>query len=134
MLAVIGALASAAVTASAFVPGAPRLPGWPAQIALMVGVLLFAAMTVREHGGFPDRRTQRQIWAAWRKSLPAWMRTLMYAINWGCVLLSVYTFFTATTDTHMTGEQFNGYTGPIALAVNVSVLVYASARRREASV
>jgi hypothetical protein len=129
LLAVIGVLASAAVTASAFVPGAARLPEWLAQTALVVAMVLFAAMLVREHGGFPDRRAQREIWTAWWKTLPVWVRPLVYAISCGCSALAVYAFFTST---HLTGEQFIGFTGPIALGANVNVLAFAFARRREA--
>ncbi|MGW4208012.1 hypothetical protein ACWEIJ_08480 [Lentzea sp. NPDC004789] len=129
LLAVIGVLASAVVTASAFVPGVQRLPEWLAQTALVVAMVLFTAMLVREHGGFPDRKAQREIWAAWWKTLPVWVRPLVYAIGWGCAALAVYTFFTGT---HLTNEQFIGITGPIALGANVNVLAFAFVRRREA--
>jgi hypothetical protein len=53
LLAVIGVLTGAVVTASAFVPGAPRVPVWPAQVALVVSVPLMLTMMFREHGRFP---------------------------------------------------------------------------------
>jgi hypothetical protein len=54
-------------------------------------------------------------------------------ISWGCVALAVCTYFTSISGKHdPTGEQFTGFTGPLALAANVSALAFAFARRREA--